>query len=287
VKKIVSLATGAPVGDFSGGKESGQANKVAQEVDLEVISLRGTNPDWTRDEHILALNLYLKSREKPPAKDGAEIIQLSELLNQLGDRLFAPEDRQETFRNPAGVYMKLMNFRRLDPLYIESGRVGLPRGAGGEEEVWNEFSNDPARCEAVAAAIVASLKTNEGGSVQFDPDEEEGIEEAPEGRLLTRRHLARERNRKLVASKLRSVLKSQGRLTCEGCGFDFEVVYGSRGCGFIECHYTKPLASLAGSSKTHIKDLALVCANCHRMIHRTRQWLSLNELRDLIKEVRR
>ncbi len=102
-------------------------------------------------------------------------------------------------------------------------------GQGGEEEVWNEFSDDPTRCEAVAAAIIASLETSEGGSVQFDPDEEEGVEEALEGRLLTRRHLARERNRKLVASKLKSVLKSQGKLTCEGCGFDFEAVYGSRG----------------------------------------------------------
>ncbi len=63
----------------------------------------------------------------------------------------------------------------------------------------------------------------------------EGLEEAPEARLLTRIHLRREPNTKLVQSKKRQVLKQGGALLCEVCGFDFKAEYGERGNGFIEC----------------------------------------------------
>ena len=108
------------------------------------------------------------------------------------------------------------------------------------------------------------------------------LEEAPEGRLLTRVHLRRERNRELVESKKRLVLKQGGSLTCEVCGFNFKAEYGERGDGFIECHHTKPLEALEPGAKTHVRDLALVCSNCHRMIHRRRPWLSINELRQQV-----
>jgi predicted RNA binding protein YcfA (HicA-like mRNA interferase family) len=48
----------------------------------------------------------------------------------------------------------------------------------------------------------------------------------PEGRILTRIHRVRERNRALVEKKKQQVLKSEGRLACEGCGFDFACTYG-------------------------------------------------------------
>jgi 5-methylcytosine-specific restriction protein A len=78
------------------------------------------------------------------------------------------------------------------------------------------------------------------------------------------------------------VLRKNGKLLCEVCQFDFEAKYGIRGQGFIECHHTKPVTSLAEGAKTHIDDLALVCPNCHRMIHRAKPWLLLEELRAVI-----
>jgi hypothetical protein len=79
-------------------------------------------------------------------------------------------------------------------------------------------------------------------------------------------------------------MKMNGRLACEACGFDFAIIYGERGSGFIECHHTKPVATLAEGHKTHIDDLALVCANCHRIIHRDRKWPSIAELKALLAE---
>jgi hypothetical protein len=120
------------------------------------------NPDWTRDELIVALDFYLKHRPNPPGKTTREIIELSDLLNRIGAKLFSTVNRASTFRNVSGVYMKLMNFRRLDPEYTAEGKKGLTRGAKADEEVWVEFAGAPDRCRKVAQAIIAPT----GGSVQ-------------------------------------------------------------------------------------------------------------------------
>ncbi|MGF7234005.1 MAG: HNH endonuclease [Frankia sp.] len=70
-------------------------------------------------------------------------------------------------------------------------------------------------------------------------------------------------------------------LRCEVCGFDFEKTYGSRGAGYIECHHIVPLHT-TGQRATKLDDLALICANCHRMIHRGTPWLSPDELRETL-----
>lgn len=72
VKKIVSLASGVPVSDFSGGESPGHANKLLEAGGFKVVPLRGSNTDWVRDELILALNLYLKHRPNPPNKASKE-----------------------------------------------------------------------------------------------------------------------------------------------------------------------------------------------------------------------
>ncbi len=92
--------------------------------------------------------------------------------------------------------------------------------------------------------------------------------EASEGRLLTRIHRARERNQGLVRRKKQQVLRETGALRCEACGFDFAQAYGALGEGFAECHHLIPLAKLRPRSRTQLKDLAILCANCHRMIHK-------------------
>ena len=83
-------------------------------------------------------------------------------------------------------------------------------------------------------------------------------------------HRARERalrDAKLDQARSRS---TDGRLRCEvpGCGFDFEAVYGSIGLGFAHVHHLKHLADSDNPSMTRLADLAVVCANCHAMIHR-------------------
>ena len=73
-------------------------------------------------------------------------------------------------------------------------------------------------------------------------------------------------------------------LICDGCNFDFNKIYGSRGEGFIECHHKKPVSEIKKGEKTKLKDLIVLCSNCHRMIHRKKPWLTLSELKELIEK---
>ena len=78
------------------------------------------------------------------------------------------------------------------------------------------------------------------------------------------------------------VLKHTGRLACEICGFTFGAAYGPRGVDFIECHHVTPLSEIEIGRKTRFDDLALVCANCHRIIHAKRPWLTIEQLREIV-----
>jgi hypothetical protein len=119
------------------------------------------NPPWSRDELILALDLYMRLRNTPIAKNAEEIAELSGFLGRMATSL--GRTQSGCFRNPAGVYMKLMNFRRLDPDYIDKGKVGLERGNKEEGPVWNEFSGNPGAL-AVAAASIRERITGEDQS---------------------------------------------------------------------------------------------------------------------------
>ncbi len=74
-------------------------------------------------------------------------------------------------------------------------------------------------------------------------------------------------------------------LRCAACGFDFEEAYGIRGAGFIEIHHNKPLAAAGGPQIVDPKtDLAPLCANCHRIVHRYRNAvITVGELKKIIR----
>jgi 5-methylcytosine-specific restriction protein A len=276
VKQIVSMATGLPVSEFSGGRAPGDANTYASARGFTVVELhQGRNPTWVRDELILAFDMYLRYSGNPPGKESTEIIELSDTLNRLARYLGLT--RADRFRNANGVYMKLMNFRRFDPAFTGMGKVGLMRGGKTEEEVWNEFAHDPARCHAVAETIRQALGAAHENETIGDLVGDE-IEEAEEGRIVTALHRRYERSAKIIQATKKQALASFGKLACEACGFDFQQRYGEHGQGFIECHHTRPIHTLKPGEKTKTSDLKLLCSNCHRMVHAKRQWLSMEEL---------
>ena len=236
------------------------------------------NPPWSRDELIVTLDFYLRHIPSIPGKKSSEISKLSDFLNRLQSKLGG--DRPDRFRNINGVYMKLMNFRRFDPDY--EGK-GLQRGNKDEEVVWNLYYSQPDDLRKISDTIrsLVSSDTPIPPKEVISDDEEEG----EEGQILTRIHRYRERNTKLVKRKKERVLKENGTLSCEVCGFDFVEVYGDHGYGFIECHHTKPVSELKVGERTKISDLSLVCSNCHRMIHTKRPWLSVEGLKRMIVDL--
>lgn len=95
-------------------------------------------------------------------------------------------------------------------------------------------------------------------------DETEAEIEAVEGRRRLRVHLGRERSKRLIKA-FKAQLKC---FACEACGTDLGAVYGPLGEGYIEAHHRVPVASLNPGEPTRLSDLAALCPNCHRIIHR-------------------
>jgi 5-methylcytosine-specific restriction protein A len=176
--------------------------------------------------------------------------------------------------------MKLCNFLALDPDY---GKKGLPRISNADRTVWGVFAKDRASLKRLANAIRTGarqfISTDNAAAAGAAVDEEE---EFPEGRLLTRLHKIRERNPGLVEKTKKIAMQKHGRLSCEVCGFDFSERYGSLGENFIEAHHVVAV-SVAQVSKPKISEMALVCSNCHRMLHRRRPWPTLDDLRAVLR----
>lgn len=104
---------------------------------------------------------------------------------------------------------------------------------------------------------------------------------APEGEIKVRSHRQRERSRELVTMAKKAFRIEHQRLFCEVCGFDFGETYGEP--DFIEAHHRIPLCDLQPGMKTKLSDLAMVCANCHRMLHRGNPWPTVDGLKQKIE----
>jgi 5-methylcytosine-specific restriction protein A len=237
------------------------------------------NPPWQRDELILALDLYFRFPPSGIGQQHPEVVKLSELLNALPIHAMKPDAQR--FRNPNGVYMKLCNFLRFDPTYQGAG---LSRGNRLEEEVWREFAGQREELARIASTIASGYQKVEGWETSQDEIDEE--ESFPEGRILFRLHRRRERNRTLVKRAKLRAKDLYGRLLCAACRFEFAACYGALGEDFIECHHTLALSLLQEETATRLDDIALVCSNCHRMIHRRRPWLRLDELATIVAQHR-
>ena len=199
---------------------------------------------------------------------------MSKLLRSLPIHSDVPD--LEKFRNANGVGTKLGNIAAGDPSY--EGK-GLTRGNKIEKEIWADIQKPGGAKKLFEAATAIRESSRSGNSVLSIP--EEGEDECEEGKILYRKHRFRERDRKIVRKKKQYVLNATGKLECEVCNFAFKEKYGQHGEDYIECHHKLPLSS--GAMKTtKLADLALVCANCHRMLHRGKPWPTIEGLKAMI-----
>lgn len=134
---------------------------------------------------------------------------------------------------------------------------------------------------AVERPLVARQAEGNSSTVPVLPD----VDLPPAGtegaaRLVS--HLRRERNRAIVEAKKAATLNATGRLCCEVCGFDFSATYGAFGEGFCEVHHLVPLSAATESVTTTLEALAILCSNCHRIIHRSIPMLSVAELSKVV-----
>lgn len=104
------------------------------------------------------------------------------------------------------------------------------------------------------------------GEAVFDAEDDNPIALQIEDATRFRIHKRIERR----ASLVRQVKKVKGCI-CEVCETNFSERYGPIGEGYIEAHHLKPLSSIKGTkvAMDPVTDFAVLCANCHRMVHRS------------------
>ena len=96
--------------------------------------------DWSREEHVIAFNLYSQIPFGTIHMRNPKVIELAAVLG----------------RSPGSVSYKLSNFARLDPALQARGIHGSSHGAEGEEEVWNEFVQRPEALVYESARLLAA-----------------------------------------------------------------------------------------------------------------------------------
>ena len=111
------------------------------------------NLNWTREEHLLAFNLYCQI---PFGRFHNRNPVIQHLAGILG-------------RSVNSVALKLSNFARLDPALQARGIHGMAHGAKGEVEVWDEFRANP---EALAFESLRLMADRLGKSVETYADVE-------------------------------------------------------------------------------------------------------------------
>ena len=98
--------------------------------------------NWTREQLIVALNVYCKipfknsSARHPMVKEYAQIIG----------------------RTPAALNLKIGNLGSFDPVLRTKGIVGLTHTSKRDEEIWNEFFDNPEKLAYESEKIIAELK---------------------------------------------------------------------------------------------------------------------------------
>ena len=198
---------------------------------------------------------------------------MSETLRALP---FHPaEDRKKSFRNADGVAFKLQNIR-----YVATGK-GLDSTSKIDRQVWEEFGLEPEAAKVATALILGAANTLQSLPGQAD-DSGDDLEFA-EGKMVTALHKKRERHpgvRKALLKRRRTL----GLLRCDICERTLVRDLPKLEDAMFEAHHTTPVAT-AGERKTRLADMALVCANCHRLLHRAisvnRRWLVIAEARSL------
>lgn len=83
--------------------------------------------DWTREDHVIAFQLYSRIEFGKIHMKNPEVIELAALLG----------------RTVGSASLKLANFSRLDPALQERDIRGLPHGSKGEVQIWQDFAENP------------------------------------------------------------------------------------------------------------------------------------------------
>jgi predicted restriction endonuclease len=130
---------------------------------------------WTRDELIVAFNLYCKLRFGQCHGRNPQIIRLAKVLGRTAN----------------AVAMKLCNFASFDPSHQRRGVSGLGNVSGADKEIWKEFNADWNRLAVESERATRDLLGIKGVQMGEEQEQETAFERIdlgmPPGRTETQR----------------------------------------------------------------------------------------------------
>lgn len=150
-----------------------------------------------------------------------------------------------------------------DTAFYEAGNilsVYYPADKIPNDEILKSDLNEAV--ELYDLLIHGESATQAENQVEGDEPDNSSFEDATKLRI----HKRIERNHKLAKAA-----KEYHGYRCQACGMSFEEIYGEIGQRYIEAHHLDPIASIKGKkiSRDPKKDFAVLCANCHRMVHKS------------------
>jgi hypothetical protein len=210
------------------------------------------------------------SQSSPLYDDQEQVYELTQLGFEITESVLSTE--WSAWRDKTCTVPKARKFESVESYFTEGVGQACP------DQV---IANDLAR----AAQLSRQVR-----SLALEEEELEGLKELPhreykEGRqrLVEHRRLEKTRNPALVRDAKKAFKKKHGRPFCEACAFDFEKKYGKRGKDYIEAHHKPPISQMAEVVTLRVEDLAMVCSNCHRMLHRV-PWITVEQLKELVTQ---
>ncbi|WP_405629808.1 HNH endonuclease [Streptomyces sp. NBC_01174] len=239
------------------------------------------SPSWTWDELLLICSRLVENNWRQLRTYQPATTELADLLRSLPLHDSAVRALPE-FRSAASISRKSADLITNRPGYARQAT----RGGHLTSLIAEAFTTREGEMMMAARAIEGGIGSGELVTIPPQPDEvdPDGYS-AQEGRLLARWAIFRERNPALRNRKVAEAKHLGKRIQCEVCQFHFADKYGPIGQDYIEVHHLQPL-HISGPRETRLRDLAFVCANCHRMCHRSylgSPWRTPDSLRAMIE----
>jgi 5-methylcytosine-specific restriction protein A len=242
-------------------------------VNTNVVHFNGTNPNWTREELILALELYYQLDQGQMHKGNPDLINVSNELRGLNIHKDIPDPIK--FRNPNSIARRLGNFKTMDEGY---DGVGLENSSKLAKEVFKEFKNRRESLKLEATLIRTNLLKP---VTQFDSSKLE-LRLKNQSEFIFNYHKNRESDPLVLRVKKETALLTADSLSCEICGFDPVVFYGEIGNDVLEIHYNKGLNSDPGLEASLMEDFIIVCSNCHKVLDKNFHIIDSIDLKNII-----
>jgi 5-methylcytosine-specific restriction protein A len=287
IRRDLPSALGAALGSDSGSLVFKGSAGLGRWTDSPWVAVMDPLVTTTTQRGYYVAYLYAASMKRL-------VLSLQQGITEFRDGMGTAEAKEQLRHGAALIRLAVPEYRTMfsdDPIDLEA------TGPGSRSSFYEAAHSFGVTYETTLPeeeSLVADLKGMvrlyrlltyrgiSGGEDEAQPDSVPsqgvwGIEDLRRYRL----HRRIDRNRRLALEA-----KKVHGCVCEACGFDFQERYGELGRDYIEAHHLVPLVDLPRDIPVSLdarSDFAVLCANCHRMIHRSDAPKDLADFRKIIR----